>query len=89
MLAWTGCSTPREKKTDRFLPLSPESMSKLEHYYDVEITYASDAIEGNALNLAETTLVIDEAQNTELIGLLIGYEHDFHSDQACPNPLAS
>jgi Fic family protein len=44
----------------RLRPLSPEALSNLEHYYDVEITYTSNAIEGNTLSPVETTLVIDK-----------------------------
>jgi Fic family protein len=51
-----------EMKTrlDRLRPLSPEALSKLEHYYDLEITYTSNAIEGNTLSPVETTLVIEQ-----------------------------
>jgi Fic family protein len=31
-----------------------------QHYYDVEITYTSNAIEGNTLTAVETTLVIEK-----------------------------
>ena len=51
-----------DKKTqlDRLRPLSSEAISNLEHYYDVEITYTSNAIEGNLLSPVETTLVIEQ-----------------------------
>lgn len=51
-----------EKKTrlDQLRPLSPEALSNLEHYYDLEITYTSNAIEGNTLSPVETTLVIEK-----------------------------
>jgi len=29
----------KRDRLDRLRPLSPEALSKLEHYYDVEITY--------------------------------------------------
>ena len=45
---------------DRLRPLPAESLANLEHYYDVEITYASNAIEGNTLSPVETTLVIEK-----------------------------
>jgi len=52
---------PRKKdRLDRFRPLSPEALRNLEHYYDVEITYTSNAIEGNTLTAVETTLVIEQ-----------------------------
>jgi Fic family protein len=31
-----------------------------EHYYDIELTYTSNAIEGNTLSRAETALVIEK-----------------------------
>jgi Fic family protein len=50
----------KKARLDRLRPLSPEALSKLEHYYDVEITYTSNAIEGNTLSAVETTLVIEQ-----------------------------
>ena len=41
-------------------PLSRGLLGKLEHYYDVELTYTSNAIEGNTLSAVETTLVIEK-----------------------------
>jgi Fic family protein len=58
----TALDAIAEKKArlDRMRPLSPEALSNLEHYYDVEITYTSNAIEGNTLSPVETTLVIEK-----------------------------
>ena len=50
----------KKNRLDRLRPLSPEALSNLEHYYDVEITYTSNAIEGNVLSPVETTLVIEQ-----------------------------
>ena len=50
----------KKERLDKLRPLSPEAIAKLQHYYDVEITYASNAIEGNTLNPVETTLVIEQ-----------------------------
>jgi len=50
----------KKARLDRLRPLSPEALSNLEHYYDVEITYTSNAIEGNTLSPVETTLVIEQ-----------------------------
>jgi len=50
----------KRNRLDRLRPLSPEALSNLEHYYDVEITYTSNAIEGNTLSPVETTLVIEQ-----------------------------
>src|SRR5216684_4348261 len=51
-----------DKKTrlDRLRPLPGEALRNLEHYYDLEITYTSNAIEGNTLSPVETTLVIEQ-----------------------------
>ena len=50
----------KKYRLDRLRPLSPEALKNLEHYYDVEITYTSNAIEGNTLSPVETTLVIEQ-----------------------------
>src|SRR5271170_8151980 len=50
----------KKSRLDRLRPFSPEALSKLEHYYDLEITYTSNAIEGNTLSAVETTLVIEQ-----------------------------
>lgn len=52
--------TAKKAQLDRLRPVSGEALSNLEHYYDVEITYASNAIEGNTLSPVETTLVIEK-----------------------------
>jgi Fic family protein len=52
--------TDKKNRLDRLRPLSPEALGKIEHYYDVEITYTSNAIEGNTLSPVETTLVIEK-----------------------------
>ena len=50
----------KKDRLDRLRPLSPEALANLEHYYDIELTYASNAIEGNTLSAVETTLVIEK-----------------------------
>ncbi len=50
----------KKNQLDRLRPLPPEALSNLEHYYDLEITYTSNAIEGNTLSPVETTLVIEQ-----------------------------
>ena len=45
---------------DRLRPRLPKGLSNLEHSYDLELTYTSNAIEGNALSVAETMLVIEQ-----------------------------
>src|SRR5580658_10340299 len=50
----------KKKRLDELWPLSPQALAKLEHYYDIELTYTSNAIEGNTLSPVETTLVIEK-----------------------------
>jgi Fic family protein len=50
----------KKERLDRLRPLPPEALANLEHYYDIELTYASNAIEGNTLSPVETTLVIEK-----------------------------
>src|SRR5713226_8047967 len=50
----------KKNRLDRLRPLPPEALSNLEHYYNLEITYTSNAIEGNTLSPVETTLVIEK-----------------------------
>jgi Fic family protein len=50
-----------EKKAqlDRLRPLSGDALAQLQKYYDVELTYTSNAIEGNTLTHRETAEVIE------------------------------
>src|ERR1022692_1537330 len=50
----------KKERLNKMRPLSPEALSNLEHYYDIELTYTSNAIEGNTLGPVETTLVIEQ-----------------------------
>jgi len=50
-----------EKKAqlDRLRPLSSAALRQLQKHYDIELTYTSNAIEGNTLSLRETAEVIE------------------------------
>ena len=50
-----------EKKAelDRLRSLSHDVIASLQKYYDVELTYTSNAIEGNTLTVRETAVVIE------------------------------
>jgi Fic family protein len=50
----------KKERLDEWRPLSSEALAQLEHYYDLELTYTSNAIEGNTLSPVETTLVIEK-----------------------------
>jgi Fic family protein len=55
----------KKAELDRLRPLSPGALKNLEHAHDLELTYTSNAIEGNTLTQVETNLVIER-------GLTIG-----------------
>src|SRR5471030_1913485 len=49
----------RKDQLDRLRPLSSAALRQLQKHYDVELTYTSNAIEGNTLTLRETAEVIE------------------------------
>ena len=51
-----------EKKTslDRLRPLSPKGLAELDRWYDGELTYTSNALEGNTLTRIETAIVLEK-----------------------------
>ncbi len=49
----------KKAELDRLRPLSPSALVNLDHIYDLELTYTSNAIEGNTLTQIETNLVIE------------------------------
>lgn len=55
----------KKKKLDDLRPLSSELAKNLEEWFKVELTYTSNAIEGNTLSRKETAIVIEK-------GLTIG-----------------
>src|ERR1700733_6699350 len=50
---------PKKEQLDALRPLSAEALANLEHFYDIELPWSSNAIEGNTLSPVETTLVIE------------------------------
>jgi Fic family protein len=48
----------RKAELDRLRPLSAAALKQLQAHYDVELTYTSNAIEGNTLTLRETAELI-------------------------------
>jgi len=50
----------KKAELDRLRPLSRGALANLEHSYDLELTYTSNAIEGNTLTQIETSLVIEQ-----------------------------
>ena len=54
-----------KEKLDTFRPLSPDVLNNLDKWFEIELTYTSNAIEGNTLTRSETALVIEK-------GLMVG-----------------
>ncbi len=52
--------TQKKQKLDGFRPLPPELVKNLDEWFKVELTYTSNAIEGNTLTRAETALVVEK-----------------------------
>jgi Fic family protein len=50
----------KKAELDRLRPQLGAGLGNLEHAHDIELTYTSNAIEGNTLSAAETTLVIEQ-----------------------------
>ena len=57
--------TEKKKKLDKHRPLDTNLVKNLEEWFRIELTYTSNAIEGNTLSRAETALVVEK-------GLTIG-----------------
>lgn len=52
--------TSKKQKLDTFRPLPPELVKNLDEWFKIELTYTSNAIEGNTLTRAETALVVEK-----------------------------
>jgi Fic family protein len=52
--------TEKKHRLDRLRPLHPRSVAALAAWYDVELTYSSNAIEGNTLTRSETAIVLEK-----------------------------
>lgn len=52
--------TDKKQRLDTFRPLPPELVANLDGWFKVELTYTSNAIEGNTLTRAETALVVEK-----------------------------
>jgi Fic family protein len=57
--------TEMKRRLDEFRPLPPELVTNLENWFKVELTYTSNALEGNTLTRQETAVVVEK-------GLTIG-----------------
>lgn len=52
--------TTKKQRLDTFRPLPPELVKNLDDWFKVELTYTSNAIEGNTLTRAETALIVEK-----------------------------
>jgi Fic family protein len=59
LTALIGNIEQRKTQLDRLRPLATAALAQLQKHYDVELTYTSNAIEGNSLTLRETAEVIE------------------------------
>ena len=50
----------QKRELDSLRPLTARSLAALEAWYDVELTYTSNAIEGNTLTRQETAIILDK-----------------------------
>ena len=52
--------TQKKQQLDLAGPLPPELIKNLDEWYKVELTYTSNAIEGNTLSRQETSLIVEK-----------------------------
>ena len=60
--------TAKKQELDKFKPLPQELIKSLEEWFKVEITYSSNAIEGNTLSRIETAEVIEKGISAVISG---------------------
>jgi Fic family protein len=50
----------KKRRLDALRPLTAQSLAALDAWYDVELTYTSNALEGNTLTRQETALILEK-----------------------------
>jgi len=63
MNEYKNCFTQNDEyktKINALRPLSKEALVQLKEYYKIGLTYASNALEGNTLDLVETKVVLED-----------------------------
>lgn len=63
--------TKKKKLLDKYLPLKEEALKNLEDWLRVELTYSSNAIEGNTLTRIETAEVMEKGISAVISGKLL------------------
>jgi excisionase family DNA binding protein len=72
--------THKKQKLDSFRPLPQELISNLEEWFNVELAYTSNAIEGNTLTRAETAMVVEKGITVQGKSLKEHLEATNHAD---------
>ncbi|MFM8717894.1 MAG: Fic family protein, partial [Spartobacteria bacterium] len=52
--------TQKKRRLDESRPLPPEVLKNLEQWFLIELTYTSNALEGNTLTRLETAVVVEK-----------------------------
>lgn len=60
--------TTKKQKLDIYRPLPPELVQNLDEWFKVELTYSSNAIEGNTLTRVETAEILDKGITAAITG---------------------
>ena len=60
--------TKKKEELDKYRPLPPEQLKNIEDWLKVELTYSSNAIEGNSLTRIETAEVIERGITAVISG---------------------
>ena len=55
----------KKRRLDNYRPLPPDLVGNLEDWFKIELTYTSNAIEGNTLSRAETALIVEKGLTVE------------------------
>lgn len=72
--------TSKKQKLDTFRPLPPELVKNLDEWFKVELTFTSNAIEGNTLTRAETALVVEKGITVQGKSLMEHLEATSHAE---------
>lgn len=72
--------TTKKHRLDSFRPHPPELVKNLEEWFKIELTFTSNAIEGNTLTRAETALVLEKGLTVQGKSLIEHLEATNHAE---------